>query len=717
MATRQARSFCRICSAHCGMILTIDEDENRIVSIKGDKENPMSNGYVCFKGLQAEEAHHGPQRLLRPLKRQDDGSFAEIESEQALDEIAEKMRAILDRDGPEAVATFKGTQGTLFATHMIQYDFLRAIGSTQYYSTNTIDQSAKFVSFERQGGWGAGTPDITGSEVLMFFGCNPLISHSTMPIMGPDPSRTLKREKARGLKLICIDPRKSETAYFADLHLQPLPGRDAAIAAGMIRAILAEGWEDREFVAQHVGADRIAALRDAVDPFTPEMVERTAGLEAGQVMAAARMFARDCRTGAAFAATGPSMAAYSNLTQHLVDTLNIVCGRFRRAGDKAVVDVTNPAMPPVAQVIPPPRSWDNIAPSRIRGVGMIGYDRLSSTLPDEILTPGKGQVRALIVQGSNPALCIPDTAKVAEAFRSLELLVTIDPYMSATAKLSHYILPPTMMYERPDLPISVPGFTIGTVSWSQYTPPVLEKPEGSDLVEDWYPYWAIAKRLDVDLEFFGQKLDLRRNRPPTTDEMLEHRLAGAQVTLEQLKQDLAEHPGGKIYDMPSAVVQPGSDGAQGRFDVMPEDVAEELRDFTASQVAEAAGPGADWSHLMISRRMNASMNTVGINLSATNRRHPHNPAYMHPGEFGPLGIEAGDRIEIASEHGRVEAIAEADDSLRPGVVSISHCWGGTVDGDGPGTNINSLISSEKNLQPINAMPRMSGVPVNISKAG
>lgn len=718
MATREARSYCRICSAACGMVLTIDDEANRIVSVKGDKENPLSRGYVCFKGLQAEEAHHGPARLTRPLKRQPDGSFAEIDSEQALDEIADKLRTIVARGGPEAVATFKGTSGSLYATHMIQLDFLHALGSRQFFSVNTIDQSAKFVSFERQGGWAAGLHDITQSEVLLFFGCNPLISHSTMPVMGPDPVRKLKAAKERGLKLIVIDPRASETAHFADLHLQSLPGRDTAIAAAMLRVILDEGWEDKAFCAEHVGADRIADLRREIDPFTCDMAERAAGLQPGQIHAAARMFARDASSGSAFAATGPSMSPFCNTMQHMVDALNIVCGRFRRAGQKAVVDMINAPDPIHAEVISPPRSYRNFPPSRIRGVGMLGFDRLASTLAEEILTPGKGQVRSLFVSGSNPAVCLPDQKKAVEALRDLDLLVVMDPYMSATAKLAHYVLPPTMMYERPDLPIAVPGFNIGTESWSQYTPPVIDVPRGSDLVEDWYPYWAVARRLGLTMQFAGIELDLNVNRPPTTDEMLEIRARNGRVTLETLMADQERYPSGRIYDHASMLVHPARPGASGRFDVMPDDVAEEVREFLASELVQPPAATGAHSHLMISRRMNRVMNSYGSQLQATLKHDPGNPAYMHPAELDELGLAPGDRVEIASEHGSIETVAQPDKAVRRGVVSIAHCWGGLPDDDtAAGANTNLLIATDKHLANINMMPRMSAVPVNVRRVG
>jgi anaerobic selenocysteine-containing dehydrogenase len=198
--------------------------------------------------------------------------------------------------------------------------------------------------------------------------------------------------------------------------------------------------------------------------------------------------------------------------------------------------------------------------------------------------------------------------------------------------------------------------------------------------------------------------------------MLEIRLAHSQVSLDQLKAELETHPGGRMYDPPSAVVQPARLEADGRFDVMPVDVAEELRQYASSAAMKVENPAFAHSHVMISRRMNRTMNSIGTQLSGTLKLDPYNPAYMHPSELAALGLAPGDRVEIASEHDRIETFAAADATVRPGVISIAHCWGGLPDEeDAPGANTNLLVACDKHVEPINAMPRMSAIPVNIRK--
>jgi anaerobic selenocysteine-containing dehydrogenase len=714
--TRQARSVCRICCANCGVVMTIDDNQHKIVDIRGDKDNPMSQGYACFKGLQAEDMLHGPSRLLRPLKRQPDGSFVEISSQQAIDEIAAKLRTIIAERGPQAVGTFMGTHKV---TANLQLPFIQAIGSSQFYSTHTIDQSAKSVSGGRQGSWAAGLQDFNQSEVLMFFGTNPLVSHTTMPVMSPNPSRMLKDAKQRGLKLICIDPRQSETAHHADLFLQPLPGRDAAIAAALIHVILREGWEDKSFVAEHVGDDRLVNLMAAVAPFTPERVERCSDLQPGQIEAAAQLFAHDCKAGGAYAGTGTCMSAFSNLAQHLVDTINIICGRFRRTGDSAVVDMVSAKTPLYAEVRAASRGWESHPGSRIRGVGMLGFDRLASTLPEEMMTPGDGQIRAFITCGSNPVAALPDLASATAAFKTLDLLVVVDPFMTATAQLAHYVLPPRMMYERTDISFSIgltyPGMAVFPMNWAQLIPAVLPPPPGSDLIEDSQFFWTLASRLGAQITYNGVALDMQTQ--PTTEELLTIRLRSASLSFADLKRDAETAPSGKIYEAPWAVVQPPRPGASARFDPMPTDVAAELSDLLHSSLVEAPGAGKGFTHLLSTRRTNQVMNTLGNTLGDTLRRVPYNPAYLNPDDLEGLGFSPGDKVEIISEHGQVEAIAQPDKRLRAGVISMSHCWGGLPDRPGPGINVNLLLSSRTGVQPINAMPRMSAVPVNIRRAG
>lgn len=714
MATEHV-SFCRICSAGCGMRLTV-EDDGRVSSMRGDADNVMTRGYACFKGLQAEAAHHGPARMLHPLKRQPDGSYAPIGLEQALDEIAERIGAIVEDDGGDALGVFCGNGGMFNAlAYGIHPDFIRAMGSRNYFSTLTIDQSSKAVAMGRLGGWKAGTPDFQTSEVSLFFGANPLVSHGSVGFLCVDPVKRLRAARAQGLKLIVIDPRRTETARNADLALQPYPGQDIAIASGLIRMILKEGWQDQAFCARYVGDQGMARLAAAVEPFTPEMVEARAGLEPGQIRQVAEMFARDARRGAAHSATGVCMAPGSVLAHQLIETLNVVCGRYLRAGEAVhTVDMYQPRDPIREGVVGPHRFWEATGPSRIRGAHSLGVERPTATLSDEILTPGPGRIRALIVDGGDPMTSWPDRRRTEQALGKLDLLVAIDPWPTRTTAIADYVIPPLMQYERPDLPLRIPGMALWPGAWLQYTAPVLAPPAGSELVNDWYVFWAIASRLGRTIEFDGSgPLDMVH--PPSDDEMIARRLASGGTALDALR----GYPNGHHFPIEQPVVLPAAPNDVARFEVMADDVAADLRRF----LEEGDRPGAierdgtRFSYLLSTRRMRDLFNSNGRNVATVRRRTPTNPAFLHPDDLAELGAAPGDLVDIVSAHGRARAVAAADPDVRRGVVSMAHGWGGQPGGlddpAGEGAGVNDLIDTVERVEPVNSMPHMSAVPVNV----
>jgi anaerobic selenocysteine-containing dehydrogenase len=707
-ALREERSFCRLCLGFCGVRLKLDAD-GRLVEVRGDKDHVLTSGYACIKGLAAPELHNGPDRLLRPLKRQPDGGFAPIALETALDEIAETIARIAERDGPDSIGAYSGTQAAFNAplTPMLR-GFMQALGSKSYFTTATVDQSAKQVAMERLGTWGAGAQTWAEADVWMFFGTNPLVSivGGVNGFLALNPARRIREAKARGMKLIVVDPRRTETARQADLHLQIRPGEDVTLAAGMLRMIFANGWEDRAFCAANV--EGLEALKAAVEPFTPDYVARRTGIAPEELRAATAMFSRDARRGCAFTGTGPSMSPRSNLAEHMVQDLNVVCGRFVRAGEA----IANPGVVGArqafrAQAFSPRRSYAAAPRGRVGDYRLLYGEMMSCTLADEMLLPGPGQIKAMLAIGANPVATLPDQHKVVAAFEGLELLVAIEPYMTSTAKLAHYILPPVLMYERADLPLTGLERALYPAPFMQYTRAHAAPPAGAEVVDDWYVLWALARRLGLEVAFDGVALDMKV--PPSTEDLLGLVLRRGAVSFDELKR----HPGGAVFPVEPQVAQPAGPDA-GRFEVAPADILEELGEV-AQEPAAATGPH---THLLVVRRIRETVNTLGPHLEAVKRRKTFNAVQLHPDDVAALGLDTGVRVEIVSDHGRIPAIVEADESLRPGVASMAHGWGGLpgegVDYERAGASPTLLIASEPR-EPINAMARLSSIPVHFQR--
>ncbi len=710
--TQTKTSFCRICSPLCGMEVTVD-DAGRILAIRPDRGHPRTEGYACVKGLQAVASHNSSTRLLHPLKRMPDGSFRRIGLEAALDEIAENLTLLRAEHGPESIATFGGTAAYYNpAMKAMLPAWGAALGSPCQFTTSTIDQSAKWLTPARMGGWGAGPQHFLEADVWMFIGANPLVSHGAWGVPFNHPVRTYKEAKARGMKIIVVDPRYTETARYAEIFLQPRPGEDATLLGGLLRIILSEGWEDREFCSDHI-AD-IDRFRQALEPFTPAYVEARAGVPQHLLRAAAETFAKGCR-GSAVSGTGPDMAPRGNLSEHLIGCLNAVCGRYRRAGD----NVWNPGAmtarrPLRAEVIPQSKPWENGHKSRIRGYGVMAGEMMTGILADEILTPGRGQIKAMIVDGGNPAKVIPDQRKVVRALKSLSMLVTIDPWMTETAKLSHFILPPLAMYERPDIPPFPFDRGQFLLPFMQYTEAVAKPPPGSEVAHDTYYFWSLAKRLGLQIVYDGVPLNM--TTPPSADELIGILLRKAQVPLDEVK----KHPSGGIFELEPQLVEPPSEGAQAKFTLLPADVENVLIEISREPFDREGVLREVFTHRLAVRRVREINNTSSLDLPEIRRRVPNNPAHVNPEDLAAQGLRSGDKVDLVSDHGRISVTVEADPTVRTGVVSMCFGFGRLpdepADFEKAGACPNLLISTDRDYEPLNGMPRMSAIPVRIERS-
>lgn len=712
-------SVCRFCHAGCPILVDLDEHD-RPVRVRGDRDNPVYRGFTCEKGRQLPEQHAHPERLLRTMRRRADGGHEPLAVDDAVADVAARLRAIVEEHGPRAVAVYTGTCASRNpAARPALGALMDAIGSPMRFDSNTIDQPGKAVAAALHGTWGAPPHGFDDADVALLIGGNPFVALSG-GIPNPDPVRRVREARARGLQLLVIDPRRTETAAAADLHLQPVPGEDIAIVAAILHVILREGWHDAAFVDAHVAG--VDELRTALAPFTPEHAAARAGIGADEIVECARRFAR-ARRGVATSGTGPSLQGRgSTLLEYLVMVLNTVCGRYLRAGER----VWNPGvlLPETAhraQPNPPRVAYGYGEALRVRGLRDAACGLSTAALADEMLLEGPGRVRALLCLGGNPAAAWPDHDKTVEALRSLDLLVTFDIKMSATAQLADYVVAPYLTLEIPGTTYVsevmyhyAVGFGL-PVPHAQYTPAVAAPPEGSELVEEWRFLARVAaamgRPLAIPPNFArpGQEpLRVEDDRAFTLDDLLDHLLQNARVPLGELRASARGH----VYDEAPVYVEPAEPGCTARLQAADADMLAELAEATASW----------WPHdperpfRLVCRRVVGALNSSGLDLPRM-RARPFNPALLHPDDLGDLGLRPGDVAEVASEHGTVLAVVDRDPTLRRGVVSMTHAYGDVVRGDAAvreaGTNTSRLTVVDRDFDRITGMPRMSNVAVAV----
>lgn len=707
------KSFCRFCHIYCGIEVDVDTEKNRIVALRPDKEHPMSEGYTCMKGRAELERLYHSDRVLSPQKRID-GRLVDISPSQAFDEIAAKLKAIIDQYGPHAVGMYVGLSSIMLSGSgpWLARKWMDAIGSRSFFTSYSIDCPNLTIAPYRF--WGAPMPlgsfDMPNADVAMIIGANPLISHLPFTPQ-PNPLKRLRDALKRGMKLIVIDPRRSNVAKLADIHVQVKPGEDATLLAAMIKVIIDEGLYDNEYVNQL--ASGFDSLREAVQDFDLDYASLRTQVPSDTIRSAAVLFAQGPK-GAASQGIGLHMSRHPNLTTHLVMTLNGICGRYDRIG--GIVNkplLLAPPLPENPQPIDMPLFTGLV--SRVREIkafyNWLGAEEIpASCLTDEILKPGEGQVRALIVFVGNPVLSFPDELSTVRAMKNLDLLVVNDLFVSATAQYAHYVFGLKHPFEQVDIPRTMDFYY--PVPFMQYTKPLVDAPPG--VLEGYEPFWELAKRLGVSIDIPGISMD----KKPTGDGMLDAFLRDAQIPMDEIR----KYSGGHIWGewkpqagliLPSMIGHPDKRMALGHPEVMAE-----LREVRAEPVTGTSGYdiGEACAFRLVNYRMPEVYSTVGQNVPSLHQRAPYNPVLINKKDMESLGIKDGDRVLLENRFGSVEAIAEATEDLNPGVIGMAYGWGDPADPRDireKGSSVQRIIPDDYRFDPVTGIALMTAIPVNV----
>lgn len=735
---RTEPTICRICPAYCGVLAHVED--GKLSKVTGDKNDPYFKGYTCPKGRALPEQHNSPNRLLNCLHKHEQENHHPIDSELAMDQIAAQLKRIIKKHGPRAVALYGGTgQVSSPIAPSVAVSFLMGIGSPMHFTSSTIDQPGKHIAMAAHGLWQAGELNFDTADSWIIVGANPVISKAS-GAPGNNPAQRLKDAQARGMKLIVIDPRRTETAQRAHIHLQAKPGEDPTVLAGLLHVIIKEKRFDKEFVKQDVeGFEELANL---VEPFTPNYVAERADILLDDVIEAAMSYSEAVgergKGGAVTMGTGPNMSLHGSLSEYLGYCLMSICGYWPREGDKVCKpNVLGAAFDARAQAKPAYKGWDYPEKMRVRNLSKTASGMPTAALADEILLEGDGQVKALICLAGNPMMAWPDQQKTFAALQKLDLLICLDYHMTSTAELAHYVIPPRLSLETPGTTQLCEsnkhyGYGLGfDQPYAQYSPRIVEPPPGSDVVEEWEFFYGLGRRMDVSLFVASQSgwdqhqeadpafamLDMENK--PSTEDLIEYLGTNSRVPLDEIKQQR----GGFIFPV-EETVQAKEEGFTGKLCVGDEMMMAELNAVFEEGSGDSAGElnrGADahsqYPYRLVCRRLNAVINSAQRELNLPGVK-TYNPAFMHPNDLARLNLTEGDTVSIRSDHDTILGVVEADSSLRTGLVSMPHAFGGQPGRDDErvhemGSNTGRLTSVEHEYDAITGIPRMSNIPVAV----
>lgn len=732
-ATNQRTSFrtCPLCEACCGLEIT--HDEKQVIAIRGNAKDVFSQGYICPKGVSLKDLHEDPDRLRTPLLKRD-GQFVAISWEQAFAEIETRLLPLLEAHGADSVACVVGNPVVHKAGLLLYFARMaRVLGSKNIYSASTLDQMPKQLSSGLMfGSWfSIPVPDIERCDLLLILGANPMVSNGSLWTV-PDFRGRAKAMRARGGKIVVIDPRRTETAQVADAHHFIRPGADVFLLLGMVHTLFAENLLKPGRLAGMLNG--LAEVEQIAREFAPEVVAARCQIEAETIRELARQLAQTERA-ALYGRIGTCTQEFGTLASWLIDVINILCGKLDQEGgamfpQAAAFAANTEGKPGTGRGIVSGRRHSRVS----KAPEVLGEFPITC-LAEEIETPGAGQVKALISIASNPVLSAPNGKRLSAALEQLDFMLCVDIYLNETTRHADLILPGLSPLEESHFDVAFPQFAYR--NFARFSPPLFPAPH--------MPEWEMLLRIAAIIQKRGTDCDLQAYDDEALQAQLEKQAGPYAQAIMQMSAhlrgperqfDLAlragpygDRFGQKPDGLNLAKVQAALHGIDlgplqarlpellrtpsGKIEMAPESLLADLE--RVRQALHTPPPPLQ----VIGRRQVRSGNSWMHNLPVLAKGPYRCTALVHPQDAARAGVADGARAHLSSAHGEIEVQVEFCTEMMPGVISLPHGWGHDlpgvqmqVAGARPGANLNQLLDDQKR-DPLSGNAVLSGVEVQL----
>ncbi len=738
---------CPLCEAGCGLEITLRGDD--VARIRGDRDDVFSHGYICPKGSTLKQLREDPDRLRTPLIKRD-GQFVEATWDEAFAEVERRLMPIIDAHGRDSAAVYIGNPSAHSLGALLYGRFaIKGLGSGNLFSASTVDQRPKELSAGLMFGLPLTipVPDIDRTDYLLMLGANPYASNGSLAT-APDWPGRIEALRARGGKLVVVDPRRSRTAEEADEHLFIRPGTDAFLLIAMVHTLFEEGLVELGRLEDMVeGLDEVERV---VKAFSPESVAALTGIEASTIRRLAAELAA-APTACVYGRMGTTTQEFGTLASWLVDVLNVCTGNLDRAGGAMFATPATGS----GNTRGKPRTGRGLRigrrTSRVSGLPETLGELPAVAMAEEIETPGEGQIRALVTIAGNPVVSTPNGGgRLDAALASLEFMVSVDIYVNETTRHADVILPSPDPLARSHYDVAL--LQLGVRNVANYSPPVVTPPDQPD-------EWEILCKLALIFQGMGAQADasvvddlairglvdsaVSDETGPLygrdADEVVAalgprrgpERLLDFMLRSGPYGEKFGQDPGGLSLDvllanphgvdlgpleprLPDALRTPS-----GMIELAPEPL---LADLARLEVAlTERGSSANGHDLvLVGRRQLRSNNSWMHNIDVLVKGKTQCTMHVHPDDAARIGLADGDQARIRSRTGAIVAPVEVTDGIMPGVVSIPHGWGHDVDGvqlsvaSTIGAGVNSNLLADAGLfDALSGNAVLNGIPITL----